>query len=133
VTDLLGSYSIPHRDELRIVMNVTTIANTEMDLVLTLTSACDRDRDELEEHMFQVLEAVENQAADVAMGVVVSCNFADHSIELGFTVVAETQSEAQAKASRVLEAVEKHTTLKFSGANTSVREPEPEPAHALAC
>jgi hypothetical protein len=132
-TDQTGGYHLfPNGYRFCTVVEVEMTANNEIDIVVVLQSPVARTADDLEHHMFQVLEAVEKHAGDLALGVVVSCNLEDSSIELAYSVMADTLSEAKAIDSKIMAVVEQHTDLSFSGADSSLREPDPEPAHALA-
>lgn len=105
--------------------------SNEMDLILTLAAPRAIDQDTLEEHTFQVLDAVEKHGPDQVLGPVVSANFANNSIELAFTVAAASLSAAQAIAAKVLKAIEKHTDISFTGAGTTATEQEPEDSRDL--
>jgi hypothetical protein len=108
-------------------------ATNEFDVIVTLQSPAVLAPDVLEDHMFQVLEAVEKHAGDLALGAVTSANFKDSSIELAYTVMADSLSEAKAVDSKIMAVVEQHTDLNFSGSDSSWREPDVEHVHALAC
>ncbi len=84
----------------------------------------DITEEQLEDQMFEVLEAVEEHAPEVALGPVVAVNFTERFIELAFTVCHEAQSEAQRKIAEVVALIEQHTSLSFGGPDTSVREPD---------
>jgi len=64
------------------------------------------DREALEDLAFAVLEAVELDAADIALGAVVACDFTACAIELEFDVAASTGSEVHRLIGQILDAVE---------------------------
>lgn len=94
----------------------------ESEIILHLSAANDQIADEtLEEHMFEVLQAVEDHASDIALGAVTAVDFDNHAIELAFSLCHDTQSEAQRKIADVLSVVEQNTPIKFGAADTHVR------------
>jgi hypothetical protein len=106
----------------------------ESDVILTLVAQNAMiDDAELEEYTFAVLAAVEEHAADVALGPVVAADFSDHAIEVAFTVLHDAPSGAHAATSRVLEVIEEYTPIDFGLHDSRVREADHESADALAC
>jgi len=104
----------------------------EYETIVTLTATEPMDRKQLEEHMFEVLEVVEEHASDFALGPVVAGNFAEHQIELAYTVMANEQSEAHARSDEVIEKIGRHAKrVRFGRTDTRTREPEVAAVHSL--
>ena len=94
----------------------------ESDIIIHLTSTDTTiSNDALEEHMFEVLEAVEQHASDPVEGVVVAVDFTRRDIELAFSLSHETQSEAQRIIADVLSLIEVHTSVSFGATDSAVR------------
>jgi hypothetical protein len=105
----------------------------ESEVVVQLMAANPEIPDEsLEEHMFAVLEAVEQHAADIALGPVVAVDFDAHAIELAFCVCHRTQADAQQKIADVMAVVEQHTPVKFGSSNATVNEPNQADSRPVA-
>lgn len=85
---------------------MTTMPN-ETDVLLTLVSDEQVGRDRLDAASDLVLEIVGSEAAHgVALGPVVSCDFAREAIELDFTVKAATPTEVYQRIGVVVAALE---------------------------
>jgi hypothetical protein len=107
----------------------------EYDIVVNLRSVETVDREQLEDRMFEVLNAVEQHASEIADGAGVAANFPRSEIELVFTVFAERPSEVHQRVSDVMAVVERHTPITMSGSATSAphhEQPDGE-SHALVC
>lgn len=98
----------------------------ESEIILRLTTTDSSiDDTTLEEHMFAVLDAVE-QYAESALGPVVAVDFDDRSIELAFSLCHQTQSEAQRVVSDVFKVIEANTPVSFGETTAHVGKPAPE-------
>lgn len=94
----------------------------ESDIIIHLTANNPAiSDDQLEEHMFEVLAAVEEHAADAVEGVVVAVDFDRRDIELAFSMCHETQSQAQRTVADVLTLIETHTPVTFRASDAAVR------------
>lgn len=93
------------------------------DTGVRLTAPAGRSPDDLERDMFDVLAAVERHADDAVVGPAVALNFATSTIDLAFTVFAETLSQVHTAVGRVLQAIEQHTEVMFSETDTHARRP----------
>lgn len=106
----------------------------ESQVVIWLAATDEEASEELlEEHMFAVLEAVEEYATDTAEGPVVAVDFDKRAIELAFSLNHETQSEAQRKIAEVLQVVERHTPVSFEGTDSSVRKNDADDRSLVLC
>lgn len=105
----------------------------EYDIVVNLRSIETVDRDQLEERMFEVLQAVEEYASEIADGAGVALNFARSEIELVFTVFADRPSEVHQRVSDVMAIVEQHTAITMAGSATTAphQEEHASESHAL--
>ncbi len=81
-------------------------SDNQMNVSLKLVSKADVEREQLEEHTVQVLEAIDRNAADIALDAVAWCDFDEHAIEVLFQVVAESPSDVSTKVGLVLDAIE---------------------------
>ncbi|HEV3002412.1 MAG TPA: hypothetical protein VGW75_16840 [Solirubrobacteraceae bacterium] len=98
----------------------------ESEIILKLSTENPAVDDEtLEEHMFAVLHAVE-EYADSALGPVVAVDFDNRTIELAFSLLHDTQSQAQKIVSDVLKVIEAHTPVSFGETTTHVGKPPHE-------
>lgn len=77
--------------------------------------------DALEDHMFEVLAAVEQHADDAVEGVVVAVDFDKREIELAFSMCHKTQAEAQQIVANVFNVIETHTAVSFRRSDVAVR------------
>jgi hypothetical protein len=72
-----------------------------------------------------VLEAVQNHAADVALGPAVSLQMEVPTILLRFDVIAETYADVYHRVAEVMAAVTEHTDICFERSHSDVEVHEP--------
>jgi hypothetical protein len=94
---------------------MTDAPTTEYDVRLRIRLEGVPDEQALEELTIQALEAVEEGAADVALGPVASCHFADHAIELDFNVLASTSAHAHHLVGDVASVIEQRLPIAVIG------------------
>lgn len=98
----------------------------ESEIILKLTTSNPSlDESALEDHMFAVLDAVEEHA-ESALGPVVAVDFDEKTIELAFSLCHNAQSEAQQVVSDVLKVIEAHTPVSFGETTSHVGKPADE-------
>ena len=112
---------------------VNMSAAHEYETIVTLTATEPVSRERLEDDMFAVLDAVEEHAADIALGPVVGAHFGQSAIELAYTVLANSQAEARARADEVTERIAWQQVGDGRLERTSIqtREPDRVSMHAL--
>jgi hypothetical protein len=88
------------------------------------------DQENLENASLRLLEVVEKDAADIALGPVSGCNFSTGEIDIEFTVMAARSSELHEKISRVVKVIESvFPTARERSSETEAAAPrEPVPA-----
>jgi hypothetical protein len=79
---------------------------TSIDASVELIAAGSRTREQLEQDAFRLLDAIEEQAAGIARGAAVACNFARSAIDLLFTVEASSTAEVHQKLGTVSGVIE---------------------------
>jgi hypothetical protein len=98
----------------------------EYDIVLQLVAPPAVDREALERSMFDVLQVVETEGKDIALGPVVALDFEERMIDLGFNVEADTPAQSQSKVSKLLHIIEEHSDVQFTDSKAkSSASPEP--------
>ena len=90
----------------------------EYDVVLQLIAPPSVDRGALERNMFDVLRVVETEGKDVAMGPVVSLDFTERMIDLGFSLEADTPGQSQNLVGDLLHIIERHSDVQFTATET---------------
>jgi|GEM_PF-4302555 len=86
----------------------------EYNVVLQLIAPPSVDRDVLEQNMLDVLRIVEVHGKDIALGPVVSVDFADRAIDLGFSAEAATMAQSQNMVAELLQIIEQRSKVHFT-------------------
>jgi hypothetical protein len=86
----------------------------EYDIALQLIAPPTVDREALERDMLDVLRVVETHGKDVALGPVVALDFEERSIDLGFSVEAETPAQSQGLVTDLLHMIESQSDVQFT-------------------
>jgi hypothetical protein len=85
----------------------TSQVKTSVDASVELISAGPRTPEELEQDACVLLDAIEAQVADIALGATVACNFEESIIDLLCTVEASSTAEVHRKLSTISEVIER--------------------------
>jgi hypothetical protein len=84
----------------------TDIKRTSVDASLELIAAVPRTADQLEQDAFRLLDALNGNVAEIALGATVACNFEKSIIDLLFTVEATSTADVHRKISEVTDVIE---------------------------
>lgn len=107
----------------------------ESEIILNLKAADPSISDDaLEQHMFAMLDAVEEHV-ESALGPVVAVDFDHRAIELAFSLCHETQSDAQQVITDALRAIESKTPIAIVESTSRIGRPprdEQSATYALA-
>jgi hypothetical protein len=87
--------------------------SSEFDVTLVASANGDMSDETLEAHADELLEAVLTHAADVALGAGVAVNFATRSLELDFTVVADSLADAHDRVAEVQRRIAEQVDFKM--------------------
>jgi hypothetical protein len=99
---------------------------SEANVVLTLAMADPMSFDVLDRNSDDVLEAVEQHAAKVALGPTITLSMKQCAILLRFDVMATSEAMVYRKIATVLSVIEKHTDLDFTRSASAVEASDGE-------
>jgi len=89
-----------------LAMTATEARKRSVDAEVELIAAVPRTPDQLEQDAFRLLDALNTDVADIALGATVACNLEDSIIDLLFTVEASSTAEIHRKMSVVSDIIE---------------------------
>ena len=93
-------------------------------IVLEIAASDEVEPDVLEAATQAVFEAVQRNAAFVALGPVVSCDFSRGEIEIGCHISAETPEDLHAKVARISQVMlDAANSFEYEGSTTKKLEP----------
>lgn len=105
------------------LMGMPTTDKTDHDVILALNVAEGCSRAQLEGLSIEILEIVEEHAAHIALGPVVSAQFAPPVIELDFDVQATSHGELFERVAELMRIIERHGPVRcVTGASVGERE-----------
>lgn len=106
---------------------------TEANVLLELLMHEAMSEEVLDANSDDVLDAVQQHAAHIALGPTISLNLRDCSIRLRFDLIAASESEAYRQVAAVLEAIETHTDLRVERSRSAVEVGETSEEPRIVC
>jgi hypothetical protein len=109
----------------------------EANVVLELRCQDPVSEEVLDANSDDVLEAVEQHAADIALGPAIAVNEHENAIKLRFDLIASTAAEVHQQISAVMAVIERETDLVFRSARSAYEssddDAESKTAEFAAC
>lgn len=94
----------------------------EADVFLEMQMADPMSEEVLDANSDDVMDALLEHAADLALGPVVALNMASCSIKLRFNVLGKNDAEIHKKIGKILAIIEQHTELEMVRSSVESRE-----------
>jgi hypothetical protein len=88
-------------------MNIPMDRRISVDVCTELVARAPRSREQLEQDAFRMLDAIESEVAEIAIGPVVACNFEKPSIDLMFCIEGSSTEDVHRRVGAVAEVIER--------------------------